>query len=146
MDGFPVVWRYTDPQSNRSGVVLNVPGLLNGGAMSISTRGWLYEVEREGRLAALFLPGSPKRLKLAEKGYRVLAPEASRTPLLPQGWPKEAVKRVIRVRFSTIVVLSAEYLLAQVPLPPMPPAPPPAPTAPEAATEPSAEPPPVPPA
>jgi len=141
MDGFPTVWRYTDSQAGRSGVVLNVPGLLNGGPMSISTRGWMYEAERDGGYAALFLPGSPKRLRLPDTRYKLLTPESSRGPLFPEGWPREAVLQVIRVRFSTIVVLNADYLLAQVPKAPpavVPPAPP--------AAEPAVEPPSAPPA
>lgn len=129
MEGFPVVWRYTMEPQGRQGVVLNVAGLLNGGPMSISSRGWLYEAEREGRLVALFMPGNPKRLRLGEVRHKVLAPETARTPLYPETWPKEAVQRVLRVRFRTIVVLSAEYLLAQVPR-----LPPPAAAAPESAT------------
>jgi hypothetical protein len=139
MEGFPVVWRYTDSQDGRTGVVLNVPGLLNGGAMSISSRGWLYEAERDGGYAALFLPGSPKRMRLNETRHKVLTPETSRGPLFPPEWPKEAVLRVVRVRFSTIVVLNADYLLSQVPQLPAGPAPPvPAPEpapAPEAAPD-----------
>jgi hypothetical protein len=115
MEGFPVVWRYTVGPQDRQGVVLNVAGLLNGGPISISSRGWLYEAERDGRFLALFMPGSPKRLRLGGMRYKVLSPETARTPLYPEGWPKQAVQRVVRVRFRTIVVLNAEYLLAQVP-------------------------------
>jgi hypothetical protein len=115
IEGFPVVWQFTEGKGGRSGVVLNVLGFLNGGAMSISSRGWLYETERDGRQVALFLPGSPKRMRLSETRYKVLAPEPAGAPLFPAAWPKEAVLRVIRARFRTIVVLNAEFLLAQVP-------------------------------
>jgi hypothetical protein len=130
IDGFPVVWRFTEGQGGQSGVVLNVLGFLNGGAMSISSRGWLYETERDGHPVALFLPGGPKRMRLSETRYKVLTAEAGGAPLFPAAWPKEAVLRVIRVRFRTIIVLNAEFLLAQVPrLPPPAVAPAPAPPA-----------------
>lgn len=136
IDGFPVVWKFTESQQGPSGVVLNVPGFLNGGAMSISSRGWLYETGRDGRSVALFLPGSPKRMRLSETRFKVLAAGPGGRPLFPEAWPKQAVKQVVRVRFRTIVVLDAEFLLSQVPaLPASAVAPVPTPAA-----EPSADP------
>lgn len=124
IEGFPVVWQYTTADGRR-GAVLNVPGFLNGGAMSIASRGWIYETERERAHLALFLPGSPKRLRLAEAGAKVLAPGSSRAPLFPELWPKEAVLRVVHVRFrGTLVVLNTAFLLERVPhLPPPAPLP-----------------------
>ncbi len=120
IEGFPVVWQYSEVEPGRGGAVLNVAGFLNGGTMSISSRGWLYEAERDGCSVALFLPGSPKRLHLGETRHRVLAPSPGGKPLVPESWPKEAVKQVIRVRLRTIVVLDAAFLLAQVPRLPAP--------------------------
>jgi hypothetical protein len=137
IEGFPVVWQYTAAEGRR-GAVLNVPGFLNGGTVSIASRGWLYERERDGQASALFMPGSPKRMRLSETRHKVVAPDSAGAPLYPEGWSKAAVLRVIRVRFRTIVVLDAEYLLAQVPhLPPLAPGPGAAPTPP---AEPSGDP------
>jgi hypothetical protein len=138
MEGFPVLWRYTDEKERRSGVVLNVPGLLNGGAMSISTRGWIYETQRDGGYVALFMPGNPKRMRLEETRHKVMDAESSRTPLYPAAWPKGAVRQVVRAKFSTIVILNDAYLLEQVPRQGAPPAPEPPPLVKEATEPPTA--------
>ena len=58
IEGMPALWRYEDAAHGRTGVVLNVAGLLNGGAMHIGTRGWVYEAEHEGRYQGLYLPST----------------------------------------------------------------------------------------
>ena len=119
-DGFPVLWRYTDEKERRSGVVLNVPGLLNGGTMSISARGWIYETQRDGGYVALFMPGNPRRLALESTRHKVVAQESSRVPLYPATWPKGAVQQVVRAKFANIVILDTAFLLEQVPRQPAP--------------------------
>jgi hypothetical protein len=107
----PLVWRFHDPEAGTSGRLLNVAGWLDGGLVSVSTRGTLY-LRRVGRESlALFLPDAPKRIALGDKPPRTLATAGRRKPLFPDAWPKEAVRQVIRHRFRTIAVLDAEALL-----------------------------------
>jgi hypothetical protein len=114
IEGFPVVWRFTHPEGGRPAVVINVLGLLNGGPISISTRGSLYEARDKGRLVGLFMPGAAKGYDLGAMRHKVLAPEKYKKPLYPTAWPKEAVAQVVRARFRTWIVLDPAWLLAQI--------------------------------
>lgn len=106
----PVVWRYRDPDG-REGRLLNVVGWLDGGLVSVSTRGTLYLRKGGGMDLALYLPEAPKRVELGPKPPKVLSPEGRKKPLVPPQWPKEAVRQVIRYRLRTILLLNEDLLV-----------------------------------
>ena len=114
VDGFPVIWRFTPQDGGRPMQVLNVLGLLNGGAISISIHGTLYETRDRGRLTGLYLPGVPKTVTFGEKPPKVLSPEKYKKPLFPSSWPTEAVAQVVRHRFRPLVILEPSFFLAQI--------------------------------
>ncbi len=109
----PVVWQYRSDEGE-TGRLLNVLGWLEGGMVSVSTRGTLYRKRGERGPLALFLPEAPKPLDLGAKPPKTLSPDGRKKPLYPAAWPKQAVQRVIRHRFRTIVVLDADTLLNEL--------------------------------
>jgi hypothetical protein len=109
----PIVWRFREGEGE-TGRLLNVLGWLEGGMVSVSTRGTLYFKKTESGPLALFLPDTPKRLELGNKPPKTLSPDGRKKPLYPLSWPRQAVQRVIRHRLRTIVVLDADALLDEL--------------------------------
>jgi len=110
----PIVWRYRDPDDGSQGRLLNVVGWLNGGMVSVSTRGTLYLHQGGGTDLALYLPEAPKDIELGPKPPKVLSPQGRKKPRVPPQWPKEAVPQVIRHRFRTILLLNEDLLLDEL--------------------------------
>ncbi len=110
----PIVWRFREQEGGAPGRLLNVVGWLEGGLVSVSTRGTLYLRKDKGGTLALYLPDAPKRVELGTKPPKILSPEGRKKPLYPDTWPKHAVRQAIRYRFRTIVVLDADALLAEL--------------------------------
>jgi hypothetical protein len=110
----PIVWRFHDRESGDSGRLLNVAGWLEGGLVSVSTRGTLYVRRTPRGTLALFLPDAPKRVILGDKAPRSVPTEGRRNPLFPEAWPNGAVRLVIRHHLRTLVVLDVEALLHEL--------------------------------
>ncbi len=107
----PLVWRYRDPKGGDQGRLLNVVGWLDGGLVSVSTRGTLYLRKGGGTTLALYLPEAPRRVDLGTKAPRILSPAGRKKPLIPPAWPKEVVRQAIWHRFRTILVLNEDMLV-----------------------------------
>ncbi|MFI5399644.1 MAG: hypothetical protein ACHQZQ_01155 [SAR324 cluster bacterium] len=108
----PIVWRFRD--GDLHGSLLNVAGWLEGGLVSVSTRGTLYVRTVGGEARALYLPGPAVHVDLGPKPPRTLAAGERNTPLFPDTWPKTAVRQVIRRRLRTVIVLAEDTLLAEL--------------------------------
>lgn len=94
--------------------MLNVVGWLEGGMVSVSTRGTLYLCKGESGRLAVYLPDPPKRIQLGPKAPVTLSQDGRKKPLYPRTWPRQAVHLVIRHRLRTIVILDTDALLKEL--------------------------------
>jgi hypothetical protein len=108
----PIVWRFRDGAAG--GLLLNVPGWLEGGMVSVATSGTLYVRTSGSGAQALYFPGRAVHVELGPKPPRTLPTEGRKVPLYPEAWPKNVVRQVIRHRLRTVIVLAEEALLAEL--------------------------------
>jgi hypothetical protein len=107
------IWSFVDPDTGLEGRLLNVAGWLQDDHVALSTPGTAYLVRDAGRLLGLYLPPTPKRLKLTEANYKTVQAKPGH-PLYPDTWPKGLVVRVIRSWLYRVVIVDEKYLLARL--------------------------------
>ena len=107
------IWTFTDSETGLEGRLLDVAGWLQNDQVDLSTPGTAYLVRDHGRMLALHLPPSPKRLKLTEANYKTVQAKPGK-PLYPDSWPKGLVVRVIRSWLYRVVIVDEKYLLARL--------------------------------
>ena len=107
------IWEFSHPDSGIRGRLLNVEGFLGDEPVSLTTRGRAYMITRQNFTLALLFPGSPRRLKLSESRFKVVAKDSDPGAVLA-AWPAAAIDKVIRHRFRNIVILEEAFLLQQI--------------------------------
>ncbi len=107
-----VIWGYENPFSGERGRMLDVEGFLGTGPVSLSFRGLVYTITRQGFTLALAFPAEPKRVQLNRTRHRVLSRREDLP--LPSAWPEELIQNRIRLRFRRVAVLDEQYLLREI--------------------------------
>ena len=108
----PEQWSFQNRQSGRKGRLLDMGGYLSADPIALNTQARAYMTTRQDFSLALLFPGSPKRIRLNETKYTQV-PQRQKVGL-PEEWPTEMVRDIIKVRFRHICILDDAFLLQQI--------------------------------
>lgn len=106
------VWKFTHPASGEKGRLLHMEGYLGDQPVVISARGMAYMITRQHFTLALAFPSPPRGMWLTDSNHKILPRED--LSFLPPGWPREMIKKVIRLRFHKIIIIDESFLLRQI--------------------------------
>lgn len=106
------VWKFDHPGSGEKGRLLHMEGYLSERGVVISGRGMAYMITRQHYTLALAFASSPRRMWLTDSNHKILPRED--VSFLPPEWPREMIKKVIRLHFRKIVIIDESFLLRQI--------------------------------